>query len=57
MFGNVLTSAVSKLKRKRINEYYKKRRKYQFGVKTETAPGLFHRSKLIYIMPRFVVFN
>lgn len=31
--------------------------KFEFGMKVTSAPGIFYRSKLITITPRFIVHN
>lgn len=45
------------LQNKKKDSHQPKRKKYEFGVNTEHAPGIFHRSKLIILTPRFAIKN
>jgi len=55
--SNTWNNVAKYLKKKPQKEQLNKRKKYEFGVRTEVAPGLFHRSRLIILTPRFAIKN
>jgi len=55
--SNTWNNVAKYLKKKPQKEQLNKRKKYEFGVRTEVAPGIFHRSRLIILTPRFAIKN
>ena len=56
-FSDTISNVAMILQKKPKRESTNKRKKYEFSVRTQTAPGLFHRSKLIIFTPRFAIKN
>ncbi len=56
-FSDTISNVAMILQKKPKRESTNKRKKYEFSVRTKTAPGVFHRSKLIIFTPRFAIKN